>query len=655
MGAIVCTLTISPLPLQIVLPTPPPVSMATAKPRPLPLLSVLMVLVVAVPLTQQQVLPPIIIEENFRCENLTVITMCTEVYPLASFPNYRDHQTQEAANNELLNFTPLIRGVCSEAIVHFLCSIYAPFCQVDRSNIRVRPCKELCEFVREGCEDDLRLFGLDWPPHLDCANFQPDSATDLDFCPDNVTAVRIPSNVPTDSPMTDSGVGVSTVITPSTPPPPVVVACPIHLTVTPNLENKSYTFGGVSNCGMNCTGVFFSNLERNIIAPVFILLFAVICVLFTLFAVATFLIDRHRFHYPERPIIFISFCYLIVAILYMVGAISKLAGGDGQAFSCSDENAGTSFVLQRLPNSESTYKNASCVILFVVVYFFHMASAIWWIILTMTWFLAAALKWGEEAVEKLWLLYHIIAWGIPAIQVILVLALRLVDGDQLSGLCSTGNLNSVGLGVFMFLPLTFYLLVGVVFLVIGFTALVNIRLQLQQDAAKAHKIGRLIMRVALYSGLYIGFNVVFLILLLYELARKSIWESSYIDDCGMISASEECAGGSPPSFAAFVIKYIMIFAVGICSTTWIFSTKTFAAWQKLFCRCNDTKGNQYDVPAAMPIQHQYDTPMMKPQYDNMPPQKMQYGIPNPKQQYVLPEKHGDLSSLQYPPQPHTSV
>ncbi len=140
-----------------------------ATPKPHTLLPLLVILLIAIPLTRQQlVLPPIVDTVNFRCENITVITMCTEVYSLASFPNYRDHTTQEAANKELLNFTPLIEKACSNAIVHFLCSIYAPFCQVDRENIRVRPCRELCNHVRADCEDELNAFGLSWPPHLDC-------------------------------------------------------------------------------------------------------------------------------------------------------------------------------------------------------------------------------------------------------------------------------------------------------------------------------------------------------------------------------------------------------------------------------------------------------------------------------------------------------
>ena len=610
----------------------------------LPSLLLCLLVLVSVPATHQQLVrpPPIEPPQEFTCERITTIELCSEIYNYSSFPNFRDHPDQESANKELLNFTPLIRGVCSNAIVHFLCSIYAPFCQTGLDNIRIRPCRELCEHVRSTCEQPLNEFNLPWPPHLACENFEPDAALSLDFCPPNITSLRIPNNVVTDPPM-----GGSTPL-PTTPTPPPAL-CPVHLTVTANLRNKSYVFAGFPNCGMNCSGIYFSEQERSIVAPVFILFFAVICALFTLFAVATFLIDMHRFHYPERPIIFLSFCYLVVSIIYMVGAISKLAGNNNQAFSCSDvaslerdRTRSTSFILQRLPNSESTYKSASCVILFVAVYFFQMASAIWWIVLTLTWFLAAALKWGEEAVEKLWLLYHIIAWGVPAVQIILVLALRLVDGDQLSGLCSTGNANNVGLGVFMFLPLTFYLLVGVIFLVIGFTALVNIRRQVQRDAAKARKIGRLIIRVGLYSLFYITPNVVLLVLLLYELASREDWERAYVNECGGRGHIEECRASSSPSFAAFILKYIMLFVVGICSTTWIFSSKTFAAWRKLFCRCcaSNAPNNAYDLPD----QHHYDIP--NPQAFKKPP-------PQNQPQYVFPEKHGDLS-MQYN-HPHTSV
>lgn len=210
------------------------------------------------------------------------------------------------------------------------------------------------------------------------------------------------------------------------------------------------------------------------------------------------------------------------------------------------------------------------------------------------------------------------------------MALRLVDGDQLSGLCYTGNADNVGLGVFVFFPLLLYLSIGGIFFIIGFIALLNIKKQLERDVTKSKKISRLIVRVLVYSILYISPNTILLFLIIYELAQKSTWEEMYVQDCGgLTETQDDCSGSVSPSFAAFLLKYIMIFLVGIFSTSWILSSKTFAAWQKLFCRCcdNGDPGHVYDLP----VQHKYD-------------------IPNPQHQFVLPEKHGDLSF-----HPHTAV
>ena len=532
----------------------------------------------------------------YTCENITQIEFCSQIgYSTASFPNYRDQATQTSASSELENFRALATSVCSNAVVHFLCSVYAPFCDIQRPDIRVPPCRELCEYVRVDCEPPVIQFGLSWPPHLECNQYPP-NASAITFCPINLETVAIPPNIQTNAPpnVTQPTEIVTTEVIPRT--------CPSGLRVDGTaLGRHGHVFAGMSNCSVNCSGIYFTDFERNTVAPALILFFAIVCVIFTVFTVATFLIDRRRFHYPERPIIFLSFCYLVISVAYIVGVISKLAGGTGGAFSCVEHGdiSNRRFnVFQRLPNSETTYKSASCVILFVLVYFFQMASAMWWVVLTFTWFLAAALKWGEEAVEKLWLLYHIIAWSVPAIQVVLVLALRLVDGDQLSGICFTGHASNVGLGVFVCLPLFVYLALGIVFLVIGFTALVNIHRQLQRDPQKSRKLGRLIMRIGIYSLLYIIPNVILLILYLYDLASNENWQLSYAETCS--GNEKECNSPASPTFAAFIIRYIMLFAIGVCSTSWILSSKTVAAWKKFFCSCSchseDPAGHMYDVP-----------------------------------------------------------
>lgn len=83
-----------------------------------------------------------------------------------------------------------------------------------------------------------------------------------------------------------------------------------------------------------------------------------------------------------------------------------------------------------------------------------------WVILTLTWFLAAGLKWGHEAIEMHSSYFHIAAWAIPAVKTIVILIMRLVDADDLTGLCYVGNLQQEALTGFVVAPLATYLLIG---------------------------------------------------------------------------------------------------------------------------------------------------------------------------------------------------
>ena len=56
-----------------------------------------------------------------------------------------------------------------------------------------------------------------------------------------------------------------------------------------------------------------------------------------------------------------------------------------------------------------------------------------WVVLTVTWFLAAGLKWGNEAIEQKSPYFHGVAWSIPAALTIAVLITSKIEGDVLSG------------------------------------------------------------------------------------------------------------------------------------------------------------------------------------------------------------------------------
>ena len=141
-----------------------------------------------------QILPTSTAEPaTMSCQPITEITVCENVgYSNASFPNFRNQMTPVEANAELNNFIPLIRLNCSGAIVHMLCAVYAPYCTIPFEFL-ISPCKNLCEHVRSGCEDDLLLFGLQWPPALACEGLpSPGDPSTICFGPPDPSDLRIP-------------------------------------------------------------------------------------------------------------------------------------------------------------------------------------------------------------------------------------------------------------------------------------------------------------------------------------------------------------------------------------------------------------------------------------------------------------------------------
>lgn len=135
----------------------------------------------------------------YTCSAMTDIPVCSSLKQVGwgnvSFPNFRRHETQEEAQEELNDFRTLAQIRCSNALIHFLCSVYAPYCDNDYPQLRLRPCKELCLHVRENCEDNVLAFGYSWPEHFDCDNsdlFPAKSSGTINFCPNNIEGLMFP-------------------------------------------------------------------------------------------------------------------------------------------------------------------------------------------------------------------------------------------------------------------------------------------------------------------------------------------------------------------------------------------------------------------------------------------------------------------------------
>nr|CRI73780.1 Frizzled-1 [Glomeris marginata] len=540
-----------------------------------------------------------------RCEPIS-IPLCKDLqYNETIMPNLLNHQKQEDAGLEVHQFFPLVKVQCSLELQFFLCAIYAPVCTIiDRA---LPPCRNLCLSARNGCEELMNKFGFQWPDSLDCSKFPESGGPDLCVGENNTQSSnggssgsssniggRGPSLPPSRTGSTQVFIGGNNPI--DGPNPSITVPrrwpkaelklrCPKQLQVHPSLD---YVFHvgdkELTDCGAPCDGMFFTAEEKEF-ARFWIGVWSSLCLASTLFTVLTFLVDMQRFRYPERPIIFLSVCYFVVSLTYVVGFAM------GTRLSCNEPfDAPSDIPSLPMPSTiRQGTKKEGCTVLFMMLYFFNMASSIWWVILTLTWFMAAGLKWGHEAIEANSHYFHMAAWGVPAMKTVAILAMGKVEGDVLSGVCYVGLWNLDAMRGFVLAPLVVYLVFGTVFLLAGFVSLFRIRTIMKHDGTKTDKLEKLMFRIGLFSILYTVPAVAVISCYFYEQGYLGAWMTTWQrKQCHSTRYTMSCPDVSTqdhePIFSFFMIKYFMALIVGITSGGWIWSWKTVASWKKFYER-----------------------------------------------------------------------
>lgn len=362
---------------------------------------------------EEDAIPP-----HGKCKPISVPFCQGIAYNETIFPNILGHQTQEEAGLEVHQYFPLLKVHCSADLQFFLCSVFVPVCTI--LDHPIPPCRPLCLSAREGCEHIIKQFGFQWPEYLNCDTFPEKSESETLCVPLNKSRVTPSSS--------NNEVVTHSHTVPKTKPPyygkDYGFVCPEQFKV-PEVLDYVFKVGGKpeKNCGAPCKKMFFE--KKRPFARIWVGTWAILCAASCLFTVCTFLIDTNRFRYPERPIIFLSVCYMMVAIAYVIGFFA------GDSIACREPYSSKYGIVTESTVTQGT-KYELCTILFMVLYFFSMASSIWWVVLTLTWFLAAGLKWGHEAIEANSQYFHLAAWAIPAIKTISILAMGKVDGKQIT-------------------------------------------------------------------------------------------------------------------------------------------------------------------------------------------------------------------------------
>ena len=502
-----------------------------------------------------------------KCEPIT-IPICKQVgYNLTYMPNKFGHKTQYDAGLVIHQFWPLVTINCSPHLMHLVCSLYAPVCDPIFGK-EVVPCRSFCEEVRDACEPVMTKNSFSWPDNLRCSNFpsrtenpicmKPDSSekTPKPTSQDGMVVTHRPNNIPVLNP--NKHRPISNFI----PKKSVTSSSCGCLCQYPFVYgNQSHGSSPLPPCVLPCDQYFFEQDEKDFMS-FWIGLWSITSLVSTMMTCLTFLVARDNFSYIERPVFWIGFCYVMVSLGYIVRLIYGF-----KAVACNESNN-----LLRY----STTGPAQCTAVFMLTYFFSNVAWIWWVVLSMNWFLAAGLRWSTDAITSYAQYFHFIAWLIPTIQTMAILAMAAIDSDPVSGLCSVGNLNTDTLTIFVIAPLLVYATLALSFLIAGFVAMIHYRYVMTKRGTLCHKLNRLLKKIGIFSTVLLIPAVTLVACHFYEHNNRELWEKS--KNCPCMKEIQS------PKFYMYLLKYSMSLSIGVIIGFWVINYNALSSWRDLFCQ-----------------------------------------------------------------------
>lgn len=347
-------------------------------------------------------------------------------------------------------------------------------------------------------------------------------------------------------------------------------------------ESPANYYKGIDGCGVQCKDPMYTDDEHNAIQKL-IGWGATICLLFNLFTILTFIIDwQNANKYPGLIIFYINVCF----VMSCIGWLAQFWPGNREGIVC--RNDGT------LRHSEpNAGENLSCVIVFVLVYYFIIAAMVWFVIFTFTWHMPfREIQKMHQRIDKNGSYFHLIAWSLPLVLTITTMALSEVDGNGVVGICFVGYINQWVRFFLLLVPLCLVLLVGGSLLSCGIVKLVRIKIDSKEyiSSRQSNRIHSTIVRMSLYTLFIVVFISATIVLHVHEWKNSPEWALSLRDYiiCRISSSFEgsfeTCKMTHRPSVAVLQLHLLCLFGSGIVMSSYVWRKSSVEIWQRFVKR-----------------------------------------------------------------------
>jgi len=409
----------------------------------------------------------------FECEQITGECSDQDYKYTSSASKLKDGSTffgsQKIADQTIKSFE-LVQP-CSNYLKLFLCGTYKPSCHAEANHLIIQPCKSMCQHVYKRCYSLMLKFNLKWNTELNCSRFLDDKS---DSCMKDTGYLK---DYPLSADFSEYEKKINflyerIIYSKNNITKKMMATTKISSTTTRNrkdLNQNKYvcTLNKTikNKCFLKCDANILYNINEKITTRRFVFVLSVLCLLSTCLALLIYFLNTINYEYPNILFIFMSFCYLIQSIVHLVALIL------GQNVTSCQKLSTSQYVYL---NNESDSNNY-CLIVLILVYYFRMASLLYWLLIAICWFIIIQFNLTSNKINQFSIRYsHFIVWLVPCSIVFMIIFTYSGNNmSELTGLCIIGEMNKNAILSYLIIPSSIYLFLGLIALSLGYIKIIK--------------------------------------------------------------------------------------------------------------------------------------------------------------------------------------